>query len=192
MVDNTKQERTTIKGLLTKSCNRVNKAINQQLSMGIIQTRFAEANKQWSALLEKNEIYLQAAYPDGNVPGSEEEWLEAVTEQFDKMEIMVDEALNSVHTPKSESSLEIADILYLFEEQTLSSMIRELNAMCDDIESTVQIISDYKNELKEQFNRFRESQRDLAKLGKACSDSAMNAQSEYNNAVIKAGKQLDE
>ena len=176
MADHAKQQRTTAKGLLTKAQKRVMKAIDDKLSKDIIQNRFAEVNKQWLNLLERNEQYLQLAFPDEEIPASETEWLELITEQYDNTEIEVDKAMKQnqimASQPMEEETQKNADRIYQFEENTLLSMIKELHIISDDSESTAQTIKDYQNELKKQFNRFRDAQRELAILGKSVSGSA--------------------
>ena len=193
MADHAKQQRTTAKGLLTKAIKRVIKAIDEKLSKDIIQNRFSEANKQWLNLLERNESYLQLAYPDEDVPEAENEWLEIVTEQYDKMEIEIDKTMKQqpiAAKPVEEETHINANRIYQFEEKTLTSMIKELHIISDDTESTAQTIKDYQVDLKKQFYRFQDAQRELAVLGIPVGDSS-ETNSDFTRVNIKAGRRIE-
>ena len=59
MADQAKRERATAKGASTRANRRVISAIEARLQKEIIQERFETAKSQWSAVVNKNEEYIQ-------------------------------------------------------------------------------------------------------------------------------------
>ena len=192
-----KQERTTAKRMLTMAQKRVTKAVEENLSVDIVQSRFNDVNQRWLTLLDKHEKYLHLEHPNGNIPSEEEEWLDKVTEEYDAMELEVDKVMktkivNVEDKLKDLTALKNTERIYRFEESTLKILMSEMYVTLENEESTVQTIKEAQADLRNQHNRYKDSQRELVKfVDTPMEETIQQIQTDITKLSIAVGKSIE-
>ena len=209
MADQAKRERATAKGASTRANRRVISAIEARLQKEIIQERFETATSQWSAVMNKNEEYIQSRYTeqDQDVPQEEEDWYDEVAAAFEAVEIKYHEYIKAMEVggkdepihvreaekadhPNNREQLMISQRMYEFEQRTMSSMMKEWQGIVSNERSTEQVIRVYEQDAREQLAKLRNSQREMILGGGDGDITAL--ESEFARLMIDAGKRIEE
>ena len=184
MADQAKRERATAKGASTRANRRVISAIDARLQKEIIQERFETATSQWSAVMNKNEEYIQSRYTeqDQDVPQEEEDWYDEVAAAFEAVEIKYHEYIKAMEVggkdepipvreveradnPNNREQLMISQRMHEFEQRTMSSIMKEWQGIVTNEKSTEQVIKVYEQDAREQLAKLRNSQREIIRGG---------------------------
>ena len=196
-MDAAKRERSTAKRLLTLAINRTRKAIDEELSLDIIQTRFSETSKRWIEMIDKNEKYLELAFPEDDISEEENQWLESVTDSYDKIEMDVDAVIKarvSIIDQKEKKHLPDKSVIRTckFKEKILLALMNNLCKVIKDESMTVEIIKEVQDEMKSQFQLYKKAHRDLATLLDEVPPDEVKGlekmQAEYTNLNIEVAK----
>lgn len=212
MADEAKRVRATAKGTSTRANNRVINALEAKLDVEIIRERFELAAKQWEVVMEKSEEYNQVKYVqmDLEVPPDEEQWYQEVAAAFEAIEIKYHDYMKGRAEPERVEMREqqqgvdkvdqipskgagqsvITQRMHGFEGRTLTVMMKELEGVVNNANSTEPVIKAYEQDVREQLTKVRNSQREVIREGGESDISCL--ESEFARLAVEVGRRIEE